>query len=532
MLRCRSENLTQPQQVLFVKRRYHPSDHFRFPKLMPVVNHPSPAAFREYSQQARFVPVFRQLTADTLTPVTAYQRLAEGPWSFLFESVIGGEKIGRYSFVGSQPFLSITSWDRRVQIREADGSVREWKSQDPLKDLDTLLSDYQCVHVPGLPRFCGGAVGFAGYDVIRYTENLPDVPEDDLQLPDMCFALYDSMIVFDHIRKVVLAVALADTSRGTLDEARAIAERRVEGICAKLAEGQDSVRLTDIDLTVEPELQAESNFTQKDFETAVEHCREYIRAGDVFQVVISQRLQHTSDAKPLDVYRSLRMVNPSPFMFLLQTPELHLVGSSPEILVRVEDGEATIRPLAGTRRRGLTEQEDNELAEELLADPKERAEHVMLIDLARNDVGRVAKFGTVELNDVMIVERYSHVMHITSNVTGQLRDGLSAIEALRAGLPAGTVSGAPKVRAMEIIDEVESQKRGPYGGAVGYVDFTGNMDTCIALRTLVMHNGIIYVQAGAGIVADSVPAMEYTETHSKARALLKAIHIAETQLSD
>ncbi len=499
---------------------------------MPVVNHPSPEAFRDYSQQARFVPVFRQLTADTLTPVTAYQRLSDGPWSFLFESVVGGEKIGRYSFVGSGPFLSMTSWDKRVQLRTAGGELKEWDSEDPLKDLDALLADYQSVAVPGLPRFCGGAVGFAGYDVIRYTEHLPDVPEDDRKLPDMCFALYDSMVVFDHIRKAVLVVALADTNSGTPDQARAAAEEKLEVLCAKLATSEDSVQLTDIDLTSEEELETESNFTLAKFTDSVEKCREYIKAGDIFQVVFSQRLKYESEAKPLDVYRSLRMVNPSPFMFLLQTPEMHLVGSSPEIMVRVEDGETTIRPLAGTRRRGRTEQEDRELAEELLADPKERAEHVMLIDLARNDVGRVAKFGTVELNDVMTVERYSHVMHITSNVIGQLEDDLTAVEALRAGLPAGTVSGAPKVRAMEVIDEIEPHKRGPYGGAVGYIDFTGNMDTCIALRTLVMREGVIYVQAGAGIVADSVPELEYKETLNKARALLKAIHIAEAQLSD
>lgn len=499
---------------------------------MPIVNHPGLEEFREYAQQARFVPVFRQLTSDTLTPVTAWQRLCDGPWSFLFESVIGGERIGRYSFVGSGPFLSVTAWGKKMLLRHADGATREWDSADPLKDLDTLLEDYQCVPIPGLPRFCGGAVGFAGYDVIRYTEHLPNVPTDDRQLPDMCFALYDTMIVFDHIRKVVLAVALADTHAGTLEQARADAEVRLQVMCGRLAAGRDSVALTDIDLTVEPEIQTESNFTQEQFEHAVEHCREYIKAGDIFQVVFSQRLQHKSEAQPLDVYRSLRMVNPSPFMFLLQTPELHLVGSSPEIMVRVEDGETTIRPLAGTRPRGRTPQEDRELAADLLADPKECAEHVMLIDLARNDVGRVARFGSVELNDVMVVERYSHVMHITSNVVGQLREGMTAIEALRAGLPAGTVSGAPKVRAMEIIDEVEPHKRGPYGGAVGYIDFTGNMDTCIALRTLVIHDGIIYVQAGAGIVADSVAAMEYQETLNKARALLKAIHIAETQLSE
>ncbi len=497
---------------------------------MPVTSHPTSDVFRELAEQARFVPVFRQLTADTLTPVTAYQRLSDGDWSFLFESVVGGERIGRYSFVGSQPFLSITSWGQRVQIREGDRLIREWVSDDPLKDLDALLAEYVCVPVPGLPRFCGGAVGYAAYDVIRYTEHLPNVPEDDRGLPDLCFALYNGMVVFDHIRKVVLAVALADTQAGDIDVARIAAEDRLDEICRRLADTCGAVRLTDVDLTVEPELAADSNFTQQDFEAAVDKCREYIRAGDVFQVVIGQRLRHRSTARPLDVYRALRMVNPSPFMFLLKTPEAHLVGSSPEIMVRVEDGETTIRPLAGTRPRGRTPQEDQQLADDLLADPKERAEHVMLIDLARNDVGRVAQFGTVALNDVMVVERYSHVMHITSNVTGQLQPGLSAVEALRAGLPAGTVSGAPKVRAMQIIDEVEPHKRGPYGGAVGYIDFTGNMDTCIALRTLVMTDGVIDVQAGAGIVADSVPASEYQETLNKARALLKAIHIAETQL--
>lgn len=496
------------------------------------ITHPTSAEFQSLAKQSRFVPVFRQLTADTLTPVTAYQRIASGAWAFLFESVIGGEKVGRFSFVGSNPFLTITAIDTKVVIDHINHERREFESADPLKELDHLVSQYQSASIPGLPRFCGGAVGYAGYDVIRYTENLPNVPTDDRHLPDLSFAFYDTMVVFDHIRKVVIAVALADTKSSNLDEARAQAEERLAILCRQLTFSGGDVTLMDIDLTVEPTPNVKSNFTQPEFHAAVEKCREYIKAGDIFQVVISQRLEYKSPAQPLDVYRSLRMVNPSPFMFLLKTPELDLVGSSPEIMVRVEDGEATIRPLAGTRPRGKTPQEDRELAEELLADPKERAEHVMLIDLARNDVGRVAEFGTVSLTDVMVVEKYSHVMHITSNVTGQLRKGLSAIEALRAGLPAGTVSGAPKVRAMEIVDEVEPFKRGPYGGAVGYIDFTGNMDTCIALRTLVIKDGTIYIQAGAGIVADSVPEMEYRETLNKARAMLKAIHIAETQLME
>ncbi len=491
---------------------------------------PTSPEFQQLAARARFVPVYRQLTADTLTPVTAYQRIATGAWAFLFESVVGGERVGRYSFVGSNPFLTLTATGSKVVIDDVHGESREFISDDPLKDLDDEVSKYRAAALPALPRFCGGAVGFAGYDVIRYTENLPNVPTDDRHLPDMMFAFYSSMVVFDHIRKVVLVVALADTAGGDLEKSRTQAEDRLDVLCRQLAFNEGDIQLTDIDLTVDALPEVRSNFTQPEFHAAIEKCREFIKAGDIFQVVISQRFEYPSKAKPLDVYRSLRMVNPSPFMFILRTPEVDLVGSSPEIMVRVEDGETTIRPLAGTRPRGKTAKEDRDLAEELLADPKERAEHVMLIDLARNDVGRVAQYGTVSLTDVMVVEKYSHVMHITSNVSGQLREGLSAVEALRAGLPAGTVSGAPKVRAMEIIDAVEPQKRGPYGGAVGYVDFTGNMDTCIALRTLVMKDGIIYIQAGAGIVADSVPEMEYQETQNKARAMLKAIHIAESQL--
>lgn len=499
--------------------------------LMSVTSLPSTEDFAGFAEKARFVPVYRQLTADTLTPVSAYHQIAAGDWAFLFESVVGGERVGRFSFAGSDPFLSLTARGRQITIRERDRTVDQRECEDPLKELDKLLVGYSSVHVPGLPRFTGGAVGFAAYDVIRYTENLPKCPPDDRNLPDLCFAFYDSMVVFEHVRKFVYVIALADTRTHDLVTARKLAEDRLDTLCQKLARSENQLQLSDVDLQTEPSTLPESNFTPQGFHQAVETCREFIRAGDIFQVVISQRFAHRSRSKPLDVYRSLRMVNPSPFMFLLRTPEVDLVGSSPEIMVRVDGGETTIRPLAGTRRRGRTLQEDRELEQELLADPKERAEHVMLIDLARNDVGRVAEFGSVELSDVMLVERYSHVMHITSNVSGKLRPGLTAIEALRAGLPAGTVSGAPKVRAMEIIDSVEPQKRGPYGGAVGYIDFTGNMDTCIALRTLVMKDGNIWIQAGAGIVADSVPELEYQETLNKAKAMLKAIHIADTQLT-
>ena len=347
----------------------------------------------------------------------------------------------------------------------------------------------------------------------------------------MAFAFYDRMIVFDHINKTVLVVAHARSDADDLPAEYRRVCGRVDELCDRLATAGDELQLADFDAAKAVDRETTSNFSQQDFEAAVEVCKNYIRAGDIFQVVISQRLCLETSARPLDVYRALRVVNPSPFMFLLRSPSVDLVGSSPEIMVRVEDDEVTIRPLAGTRVRGATEDEDRALAEELLADPKERAEHVMLVDLARNDVGRVARYGTIELSDVMVVERYSHVMHITSNVRGRLCDGHTALDALRAGLPAGTVSGAPKVRAMEIIDELEPHRRGPYAGAVGYVDFTGNMDTCIALRTVVMRDGAVHVQAGAGIVADSVPETEYHETLNKARGLLAAIDLAETQLA-
>ena len=485
--------------------------------------------FTQLAQQGNLVPVYRQLLSDTLTPVSAYCQIQRGSCSFLFESVIGGERIGRYSFLGADPVLQLEAFGSKLVITDEHGKT-ERESNDPLNDLQQLLDLYRGVQVPGLPRFCGGAVGYAGYDVIRYTERLPHAPPDDRHLPDLSFAFYNRMVIFDQIRKTILVVAQARTDTGDLRKEYDRACAQVDDLCRQLQRGSSDLQLTDIALTGEVSETWKSNFTQAEFETAVEKCKEYIRAGDIFQVVISQRLQRETHARPLDIYRALRVVNPSPFMFFLRTPQVHLIGSSPEIMVRVEDGETTIRPLAGTRKRGRTEAEDIALEQDLLNDPKERAEHVMLVDLARNDVGRVAQYGSVQLSDVMKVERYSHVMHITSNVTGQLSPGKTSLDALRAGLPAGTVSGAPKVRAMQIIDELERHRRGPYAGAVGYLDYTGNMDTCIALRTLVMQGQTISAQAGAGIVADSVPASEYQETLNKAQGMLKAIEIAERQL--
>ena len=485
--------------------------------------------FAELAENATFVPVYRTLVSDTMTPVGAFCRLQSGGSSFLFESVVGGEKVGRYSFLGSEPFLRLEAFGNEVRVT-LDGSVQRRLVDDPLDELAQLLSEYPAVQLPELPRFCGGAVGYAGYDVVRYTERLPNAPQDDRGLPDLSFAFYDQMVIFDHINKTIQVVVHARTDNRRTQHAWADACQRVDRLCVRLQADCPELQLRDIIVQRGISTAWESNFTQAEFEDAVERCQGYIRAGDVFQVVISQRLKLQATARPLDIYRALRVVNPSPFMFLVETPSTCLVGSSPEIMVRVEDGETTVRPLAGTRRRGNTEIEDRQLEAELLADPKERAEHVMLIDLARNDVGRVAQFGTVQLSDVMMVERYSHVMHITSNVTGQLRGAYTALDALRAGLPAGTVSGAPKVRAMEIIDEIEPHRRGPYAGAVGYLDFTGNMDTCIALRTMVIQGQTVYAQAGAGIVADSVPELEYRETLSKAQGLLTAIAVAEGQL--
>ena len=485
--------------------------------------------FLALADRAPCVPVYRQLTGDGLTPVSAFKTIARGGPSFLFESVIGGEKVGRFSFLGTAPFLRFEARGREVRILGEPDGPRTLQSDDPFRELQTLVERYRSIQLPGLPRFAAGAVGYAAYDSVRYTERLPYAPPDDRGLPDLAFNFYDRMVIFDHIRKTVLVVGLARTG----GEARAEYEatcRAIDGLVDRLSEPGVNLPPVDIDTDGPVNLTPESNFTREGYEDVVRRCQEYIKAGDIFQVVPSQRFKVETTADPFDIYRVLRVVNPSPFLFYLPFDDFGLIGSSPEILVRVEDGTVTIRPLAGTRRRGKDEAEDAALAADLLADPKERAEHIMLVDLGRNDVGRVAVPSTVELSDVMKVERYSHVMHITSNVTGRLAPGKTAFDALRAGLPAGTVSGAPKVRAMQIIDEMEPQRRGPYAGAVGYIDFTGNMDTCIALRTLVLQGTSAYVQAGGGVVYDSIPAEEYEETRNKARALLKAIEIAQTQL--
>jgi anthranilate synthase component 1 len=490
-------------------------------------------SFDDFTRLAKghtLVPIFRRLIGDTLTPVSAYCKILEGEQAFLFESVVGGERLGRYSFVGAGPFLRFESFNRQVRIQRATGPREEFTHPDPLRRLEEILGAYRAPRVPGLPPFCGGAVGYAGYDTVRYVENLPNAPEDDRHLPDMSFAFYDRMVIFDHINKTVLVVANAHIDQADPKGSYERACRRIDRLVERLQQGVADLQLTDIAPVGTVSLPFESNFTKADFENAVRKCKEYINAGDIFQVVLSQRLKAQTRARPFDIYRALRVLNPSPFMIFVKSGPTHLVGASPEIMARVENGLVTIRPLAGTRRRGATPEDDERLAAELFADPKERAEHIMLVDLGRNDVGQVSKFGSVRLSDLLTVERYSHVMHLASTVTGRLEAGKTAFDAMRSCLPAGTLSGAPKVRAMQIIDELEPHRRGPYGGAVGYIDFTGNMDTCIALRTMVLMGQTAYVQAGAGIVADSDPESEFHETMNKAMGLLRALEMAETQL--
>jgi anthranilate synthase component I len=487
----------------------------------------------------RTAPVFRRLPADQITPVGAFTRIArDADRAFLLESVVGGEQIARYSFIGAVPAAVFRAKGAVASIERADGSVEILNAvADPLGELRKLLEDRAAAprddvydDLAALPRFTGGAVGYAGYDTIRYYENLPNAPADDRGLEDLDFGIYDRMVIFDHVNKTILVVAQADLSQGA-EAAYAGACRRIDELVARLNQPAAGVG-SELNLDAVPETRFDSTFARERFEDAVRRSIEYILAGDIFQVVLSQRLRVAYAAEPFDIYRALRVVNPSPFMFYLKSPRCILVGASPEILCRVEDGVITNRPLAGTRHRGAGPREDAELERELLADPKDRAEHIMLVDLGRNDVGRVAEPGSIRLSNVMSVERYSHVMHISSTVTGRVAPGRTAMDALRTSLPVGTVSGAPKIRAMQIIDELEPVRRGPYAGAVGYFDFSGNMDMCIALRTMVITPAQapgrwqVDIQAGAGIVADSQPAAEYQETLNKARALLTAVAIA------
>ncbi|MBK1641933.1 anthranilate synthase component I [Chromatium okenii] len=470
------------------------------------------------------IPVACEVLADLDTPLSVYLKLAAAPYSYLFESVQGGEKWGRYSIIGLPCRTLIRIHGTTIHI-ERDGQVIETIiAPDPLAWIDAYQQRFQVAEVAGLPRFTGGLVGYFGYDTIRYIEpKLAQCPNpDQLGNPDILLLVSDEVVVFDNLSgRLHLIVHLDPTAGDTL----AAGEARLAELTARMQEAVP--RLPSASSREVSEADFISGFTEDGFKQAVDNIKEYISAGDCMQVVLSQRLSIPFSAPPLDLYRALRGLNPSPYMYFLDLGGFHIVGSSPEILTRLEDGIVTVRPIAGTRRRGHTEAEDQALEAELLADPKERAEHLMLIDLGRNDTGRVAEIGSVRLTDKMIVERYSHVMHIVSNVVGTLRDGMTAIDVLRATFPAGTVSGAPKVRAMEIIDELEPVKRGIYSGAVGYLAWNGNMDTAIAIRTAVIQNGLLHIQAGAGIVADSVPEAEWQETLNKGRAIFRAVAVAE-----
>ncbi len=475
------------------------------------------------------IPVMREVLADLDTPLSVYLKLADGPHSYLFESVHGGEKWGRYSIIGLPCHTLLKVHGHQVTIEHRGEVTEQLEVADPLDYIEQFQKRYQVVEYDTLPRFTGGLVGYFGYDTIRYIEpKLAQCPNPDhIGSPDIMLMVSDEVVVFDNLRGSMYVIVHTDpTSGGTLESAEARIEeliRKMQGGAPRPVAGA-SRQIKETDFV--------SGFTEDAFKQAVDRVKEYVLDGDCMQVVISQRLSIPFKAPPLNLYRALRGLNPSPYMYFLNLGDFHVVGSSPEILTRLEDGEVTVRPIAGTRRRGHTEEEDRALEEELLADPKELAEHLMLIDLGRNDAGRVAEIGSVQLTDKMIVERYSHVMHIVSNVIGKLKDGMTAIDVLRATFPAGTVSGAPKIRAMEIIDELEPVKRGVYSGAVGYLSWNGNMDTAIAIRTAVIKDETLHIQAGAGVVADSIPRLEWKETMNKGRAVFHAVALAEAGLDE
>ena len=483
---------------------------------------------RTLAKEGNLIPIWMEIPADLETPASVYLKLrGEGP-SFLLESVERGEQVGRYSFLGIDPIAVLTAADGHVLLHE-NGESEDLTPMgpDPLSAMEWLLARYQPVADPLLPEFYGGLVGYLGYEAVRFFERVPLPADPGLGLPDAVFLLSDTVAIFDHVKRQLIVVANAHLE-GDVDAAYEAAVRKIKQIETALQRPLPGIEPPPTH-GAEAENGWTSNVRRTDFEEAVRAAKAYITAGDIFQGVLSQRLSRRTNVEPFAVYRALRMLNPSPYMFYLDLPDgLRIIGSSPETMVRLQGRRAELRPIAGTRRRGADRSEDQALAEELLGDPKERAEHVMLVDLGRNDLGRVCRYGTVHVPELMSIEQYSHVMHIVSSVQGELKPEMNAFDLLRATFPAGTVSGAPKVRAMEIIAELERQRRGPYAGAIGYFAYSGAMDTCITIRTLTMHGGSIHVQAGAGIVADSDPAREYVETLNKAKALAEAVRRAET----
>lgn len=482
---------------------------------------------RKIAHDCNIIPVSMEVYADMETPISLFKRFEDSRFCFLLESVEGGEKWARYSFIGRNPFITVKSHGGTTRIEYADGKT-ETEEGNPVEILEHLLGRYRGARIAGLPRFSGGAAGFFGYDMIRYYESLPEAPHDDLDLPELYFMLTGELLVYDHLRQKISIIVNMPTE-GNIERNYNSATGRIKEIYREIRSTRWKVAGNsgnDGRKGGKP-LEYKSNIGRERFCENVLKAKDYIKNGDIFQVVLSHRLCTETDKNPLDVYRALRVMNPSPYMYCLKFDELGIVGSSPEMLVRVENEVVETRPIAGTRRRGATREEDELLEKELLADSKEIAEHMMLVDLARNDIGRVSEFGTVVVKDLMRIERYSHVMHITTGVQGRLRKGLTSFDALMSIMPAGTLSGAPKVRAMQIIDELETVKRGIYGGAIGYLGFDGNLDSCITIRTIVFKNGRAYIQAGAGIVADSVPEREYEEAAGKAVALLKALEEAD-----
>ena len=488
-------------------------------------------SFEEFSRKARdgnLIPVYREILADMETPVSAFRKIDSGNYAFLLESIEGGEKWGRYSFLGSNPGLVFKTKGSRAEVITGDGIQSHEINTDVLEPLKAILSRYRPVRADDLPRFYGGMVGFLAYDVVRQFERLPAMTKDDLDLPDALFLLTDTLVIFDNVShriKVLSNAFVPEATPHRLREAYEEAAKKIDAIIGSLRRPLGA-SLTPSGGSEAP--QFTSTMSRGEFKRAVESAKEYVRAGDIVQAVISQRLSAKTSADPFDIYRALRVINPSPYMYYLRLGDLRVVGSSPEVLVRLEGGRIHLRPIAGTRPRGSNEEHDLALERELLDDPKERAEHIMLVDLGRNDVGRVARIGSVKVTELMVVERYSHVMHIVSNINGELEEGRDAFDLLRACFPAGTVTGAPKIRAMEIIEELEGVRRGPYAGAVGYFGFSGNMDTCITIRTVLIAEGNAHVQVGAGIVADSNPEREYEETMSKAKGMITAIEMAES----
>jgi anthranilate synthase component 1 len=486
--------------------------------------------FCAFAKQGNLIPVFREVLADFETPVSAFTKIDQGPCAYLLESVEGGEKWGRYSFLGSGSPVMVRA--QAGELLHSEGRCRRSvpATPDMLGGLQAIMAEYRPVQVRGLPRFHGGAVGYLSYDVVRQFERVPTIQKDVLGIPEMSFLLTDTLLIFDNVSQTIKVVANARITGRNARRVYADAVDRIEGIISRLRTKRVPRHARPPRKRARRSLGLASNMSKADFEKMVLQTKEYIQAGDIFQGVLSQRWEAAIQARPFDIYRALRVINPSPYMYYLRFPEIELVGASPEVLVRCEDGVVQLRPIAGTRHRGNNEEEDRKLRDELIGNAKERAEHVMLVDLGRNDVGRVATPGTVRVKDFMVVEQYSHVMHLVSHVEGRLQPGKDAYDVLRACFPAGTVSGAPKIRAMQIIEELEPSRRGPYAGAVGYFGFTGNMDMCINIRTIVIKGRRAYIQAGAGIVADSHPKAEYEETCNKAQAMIRAIEMAEAGL--